>query len=79
MSWDEQDADEPGAEWVRSDGHATIRLWQRADGGFVVRFDRLHQAPEGSAYRRERAPDRETAMAIVDRWRREFTASDEWP
>lgn len=72
------DADEPGGasdhddglvEWTRRDGLATVRVRERADGGFVVRYDRLEQAPEGETYRRERCADRETALELAAAWR----------
>jgi hypothetical protein len=56
-------------EWTRSDGLATVRLRERADGSVVVRYDRLEQAREGRTYRYERRPDRETAVELAAEWR----------
>jgi len=58
-------------EWTRRDGLATVRVRERPDGAFVVRYDRLEQAPEGRAYRRERCRDRETAAEVAAEWRAE--------
>jgi hypothetical protein len=59
-------------EWEREDGHATLRLRPGTDGSWVVRADRLVQAPEGDGYRRETVPSREAAEAVVERWQRTF-------
>jgi hypothetical protein len=70
VDWDRtDDDDDPVTEWTRRDGHATVRVRPRADGGFVVRYDRLEQAPEGRAYRHERRPDRASALALAAEWR----------
>jgi hypothetical protein len=74
MAWTE--TTDPGSgdglrEWEREDGAATIRLRARPDGTWVVRLDRLYQAPEGSRYRRRDAEEFEEAMAVVEEWRRE--------
>jgi hypothetical protein len=58
-------------EWERDDGGATIRLRARPDASWVVRLDRLYQAPEGSRYRRRDVDSLEEAMALVDRWQTE--------
>ncbi|ESP88525.1 DUF7543 family protein [Candidatus Halobonum tyrrellensis] len=76
MGWERAETDAAGDEWEREDGHATIRLRERTDGGFVVRLDRLTQAPEGSAYRRETAPDREAAEALAAEWRDAFDVAE---
>jgi len=55
-------------EWERDDGHATIRLRERADGQFAVRYDQLHQADDGRAYAYETVDTRETAEALVADW-----------
>jgi hypothetical protein len=72
MDWERTRGGEregPVEEWTRNDGLATVRLRERADGSFVVRYDRLEQAPEGRAYRHERRPDRETAATLAAAWR----------
>ena len=56
-------------EWTRADGAATIRLRERSDGAFVVRFDQLHQAETGRGYAYEVRADRAAAEALVDDWR----------
>jgi hypothetical protein len=56
-------------EWTRADGTATIRLRERSDGAFVVRFDQLHQAETGRGYAYEVRTDRAAAEALVDDWR----------
>jgi hypothetical protein len=63
-------------EWERSDGRATVRLRQRGDGAWVVRLDRLTQAPEGPLYREKRLDDREAADAVAERWRRLYDVVD---
>ncbi len=70
MDWDRTRDEDAVEEWTRSDGLATVRLRERADGSFVVRYDRLEQAAEGRAYRYERRPDREAAVALAAEWRK---------
>ena len=55
-------------EWERADGHATIRLRERADGEFAVRYDQLHQADGGRAYAYETVETREAAEELVADW-----------
>lgn len=69
--------DEDLIEWTRADGYVTIRRRRRADGGWVVRLDRLYQAPEGSGYRRERADDAESAVGLVEAWKSENGTAEE--
>ena len=76
MGWHIVDTDAAGDEWERDDGHATVRLRERTDGRVAVRLDRLEQAPEGPAYRRETAPDREAAEALAGEWREEFDVAE---
>ena len=61
MSWSLERDDGTVTEWERSDGYATVRLRERADGGFVVRLDVMEQAADESAYERERFDDRDAA------------------
>ncbi|WP_049984861.1 DUF7543 family protein [Halobellus rufus] len=68
MEWSRSEDGEAFVEWTREDGYATIRRRQRADGGWVVHYDRLYQAPEGSGYRRERVADLEAADELVEAW-----------
>ncbi|MFB6168035.1 MAG: hypothetical protein ABEJ43_04235 [Haloferacaceae archaeon] len=73
MEWEQTRGDDESAdavgEWTRSDGLATVRLRERADGSFVVRYDRLEQAAAGRAYRYERLPSREAAAELAAEWR----------
>jgi hypothetical protein len=75
MTWTKNRETEHLVEWTRSDGYVTIRRRRRADGGWVVRLDRLYQAPEGSGYRRERVDDVESAKQLLEAWKAE--ASEE--
>lgn len=68
MTWDRVADRDRVTEWRRSDGNATIRLRERAVGGWTVRLDRLEQAPEGSGYRREDVDDAAAAERLVERW-----------
>lgn len=72
MGWHPVDDGNAADEWEREDGYATIRIRELAGGGVAVRLDRLAQAPEGSAYRRETVPDRETAESLAAEWRETF-------
>lgn len=69
MEWSRSEEREEFVEWTREDGYATIRRRRRADGGWVVRYDRLYQASEGSGYRRERVADREAADELIEAWK----------
>lgn len=66
MGWQHVEAEGPYEEYERADGLATVRVRERSDGGFVVRLDRLEQAPNGPSYRRETAPDRKSADALAE-------------
>ena len=68
MEWTRSRDDEGLEEWTREDGYATIRRRRRPDGEWVVRLDRLHQAPDGRGYRRERVADETAARELVDAW-----------
>jgi len=70
MEW-EQTREGAVEEWTRTDGLATVRLRERADGTYVVRYDRLEQAPEGRAYRYERRGNRGAATDLAAAWRGE--------
>jgi hypothetical protein len=76
MSWSLGREDEAITEWERSDGYATVRLRERADGGFVVRLDVMEQAADASAYERERFDDREAALDRAAAWREERTVEE---
>ena len=75
MEWSRTRADDDLVEWTREDGHATLRRRRRPDGTWVVRLDRLYQAPAGSGYRRERVDDAEAAASLLDAWKREASAA----
>jgi len=79
MAWTETrtGAVESVDEWEREDGWATIRLRERSDGSWVVRLDRLTQAPEGSCYREERVESRAEAAEVVTAWREAYDVADE--
>jgi hypothetical protein len=68
MAWTETaDGHDAHREWARDDACATIRLRRRGEG-WVVRLDRLTQAPEGSLYRDERVDTEAEAERLVERW-----------
>jgi hypothetical protein len=77
MGWTERERG-PSAveEWERDDGWATVRLRSRADDSWVVRLDRLTQAPEGSLYREERVRSRAAAEDLAADWRETYDVSD---
>jgi hypothetical protein len=79
MAWTETETDTAGSvvEWEREDGWATIRRRQRSDGSWVVRLDRLTQAPKGSCYREERVESRAEAAEVVAAWREAYDVADE--
>lgn len=79
MAWTETRPDAVGSveEWEREDGWATIRLREQSDGSWVVRLDRLTQAPEGSLYREERVETIAEGEALVSRWREAYDVVDE--
>ena len=72
MEWTRTREEEGLVEWTRADGYVTVRRRRRPAGEWVVRLDRLHQAPEGRGYRRERVADAAAATELVDAW----TAAD---
>ncbi|WP_144799854.1 DUF7543 family protein [Halorubrum depositum] len=76
MNWSLGREDDTITEWERSDGYATVRVRERADGGFVVRLDVMEQAADASAYERERFDDRETALDRAAEWREERALDD---
>ncbi|WP_277555315.1 DUF7543 family protein [Halobaculum limi] len=76
MGWSPVETTDRYDEWERADGLATIRLREHADGSVVVRVDRLEQAPDGRAYRRQRVEDRTDAEALLAEWKVEFDRDD---
>ena len=76
MEWTRTRNDEGVVEWTREDGYATIRRRRRPDGEWVVRLDRLHQAPSGRGYRHERVADESAARDVVDRWKSADSSED---
>lgn len=77
MPWNEVETAERYDEWERADGYATLRVREHPDGSYVVRLDRLEQAPDGREYRRERVGDREHADEVVTEWKRTFDLPEE--
>lgn len=77
MNWRKTRADETVTEWERADGFATLRLRERTDGRFVVRVDRLTQASEGRGYERATTSDRESALAVIERWQEEYDVPED--
>lgn len=69
MDWERAVSRGGVTEWERADGTATVRVRERADGRYAVRFDRLAQAPGGSAYRHAVVDDRATATDLAASWR----------
>lgn len=76
MSWERVTDDGRLTEWKRSDDTATIRLRELPGERWTVRFDRMYQAPEGTAYRREAVESREEAMELIEEWQTTFDVSD---
>ncbi|WP_224447121.1 DUF7543 family protein [Haloprofundus salilacus] len=72
MGWTEAETTDRLTEWERDDGWATIRLRESRAGRWVVRLDRLEQAPDGQTYRRDSAETREAALELVDEWQAAF-------
>ena len=64
-------------EWEREDGVTTIRMRERPDGSWMVRLDRLYQAPEGNLYRRETVGTQQEALALVEEWQRKYDTEAE--
>ncbi|MFB6177883.1 MAG: hypothetical protein ABEI99_12225 [Halobaculum sp.] len=77
MAWERSETVDDVTEWERGDRTATVRIRERATGGYVIRLDRLTQAPEGSAYRRETAETREAAEEIAADFRASFDEADD--
>jgi hypothetical protein len=77
MEWERTRDEEDLVEWTREDGYVTLRRRHHPDGSWVVRLDRLHQSPEGSAYRRERVDDAEAATSLLERWKRDAASDTE--
>ncbi|WP_435161836.1 DUF7543 family protein [Halorubrum sp. SY-15] len=69
MRWSCTRDDETVTEWERSDGYATVRLRERADGGYVARLDVMEQAADERTYDRRTFGDREAAEAQATAWR----------
>ncbi|AFK18709.1 hypothetical protein E6P09_07995 [Haloferax mediterranei ATCC 33500] len=76
MSWTEVRRDDRIVEWERSDGNATIRL-RRGPNTWHVRFDRLHQSPEGRGYEGEQFDDEDVARDTVEAWKKEYDVGQE--
>ncbi len=76
MGWTETDARSGVREWVRDDDCATIRMREASGSRWVVRLDRLHQAPEGSLYRRVEFEARDDAASLVSDWRARYDSEE---
>jgi hypothetical protein len=76
MTWTERTDTTVVEEWRREDGWATIRLRRRGEDTWLVRLDRLTQAPEGSLYREERLDTRAAADDLVAEWRETYDLPD---
>lgn len=72
MTWEQTEPVNDVTEWERGDRTATVRIRERTDGGYVIRADRLEQAPEGPAYRRETAETRAKAEELAADLRESF-------
>ncbi|MUW15859.1 hypothetical protein GJ633_15530 [Halorubrum sp. CBA1125] len=72
MAWSLAREDDTVTEWERSDGYATVRVRERADGGFVARLDVMEQAVDESTYERERFDDRAAALDRAAAWREAY-------
>ncbi|GAA0300428.1 DUF7543 family protein [Halarchaeum salinum] len=68
MEWHTTAAD-VGERWERADGDAVVSLRETATGAWAVTYDRLRQAPEGEAYRRETCETEADARALAAEWR----------
>ena len=79
MEWTRTQDGETLVEWTRSDGYATVRRRRRPDGEWVVRLDRLHQAPAGRGYRHERVADESAARELTEAWKTEAGGDDGEP
>lgn len=77
MPWERTDTVDDVTEWERTDRAATVRIRRRPDDEFVVRLDRLEQAPEGPAYERTTATDREAAEAAAAALRERYDTDAE--
>lgn len=73
MSWSLARDDETVTEWERIDGYATVRIRERADGGYVARLDVMEQAADERTYERLTFADHEAAAAQATAWRTERT------
>ncbi|GAD53887.1 hypothetical protein MBEHAL_2647 [Halarchaeum acidiphilum MH1-52-1] len=70
MAWEEVE-DRTGRRWERTDGDAVVSVRETATGEWAVTYDRLRQAPEGEAYRRETCESEADAVALAAEWRDE--------
>jgi hypothetical protein len=72
VPWESTEPVDDVTEWQRADGNATVRIRERPDGRFVIRLDRLKQAPDGPAYQHRTAENREEAEEIAAELRSNF-------
>lgn len=71
MTWTQVTDDPDRTRWERADGYAEVSVRRTADGRWAVALDRLEQAPEGPAYRRETVADADAARDLAAEWRQE--------
>lgn len=74
MDWERTREEADHLAWERSDGYARVTVRETATGAWAVVVDRLEQAADGPAYRRETTADRDEAVTLAARWREEFDA-----
>jgi hypothetical protein len=77
MGWRKADNVHSLTEWEREDGVTTIRMRERPDGTWMVRLDRLFQAPEGDLYRRETVGTQREALSLVEEWQEQYDTEAE--
>ncbi|WP_435097521.1 DUF7543 family protein [Halarchaeum sp. P4] len=68
MEWHDQSV-ENGRRWEREDGNAVVWVRETATSDWAVTYDRLRQAPEGSAYRHRTVESEEDALSLAAEWR----------
>ena len=67
MQWHEASA-ETGRRWEREDANAVVSVRETATGDWGVTYDRLQQAPEGSAFRYRTVTSESAALALAAKW-----------
>lgn len=75
MEWHETAA-ETGRRWEREDANAVVSVRRTATGDWAVTYDRLRQAPEGSAYRHRTLDAESEALSLAASWRGEDVVAE---